>query len=160
MSKRMSLLRNSIYTIMAVALTLTSCNRQIIYSHYEPIDTDGWGRHDTICFMIPYAEEGQYAETLGLRAIGTYPYRNLTLIVNQKKSTQEPNRVDTINCEIVGEKGILKGSGTSIHQIDIPLTTVHLQAGDTLNVSICHHMSREMLPGITDIGFTLKKLTE
>lgn len=159
----MSLLRNSIFStiaIMAVALTQTSCNRQMIYCHYENIDTDGWRRNDTIYFEIPNNRDGNYAEILGLRIIGDYPYSNLSLIVSQRCNTQETTKSDTINIETTNEKGIPKGSGTNYRQMDIPLSTVNLKAGDTLSVSIRHCMQREILPGIANVGFSLKEAKE
>ena len=156
----MSLLRNSIFStiaFMAVALTLTSCNRQMIYSHYENIDDEGWNRNDTICFEIPNNRDGSYTEILGLRTRGDYPFSNLTLIICQHSNTQESINADTVNIETMSETGIPKGSGTNYRQIDIPLpTTVNLKAGDTLRVSIRHYMEREILPGITDVGVSLK----
>jgi gliding motility-associated lipoprotein GldH len=152
----MSLLKNSIYTIMAVALTLTSCNRQMIYSHYENIDSDGWTRDDCKDFYVAVKDKGTYTETLGLRTIGCYPYTNLTVIVTQQAQLSGIQRTDTLNITLTDDDGNELGQGTNYQQMDIALGDIELEADDSLFVSIRHHMSREVLPGIIDVGVSLE----
>ena len=152
----MSLLRNSIYTIMAVALTLTSCNRQMIYSHYENVSTEGWERHDGKEFHVPIHEKGTYTETLGLRTTRSYPFTNLAVIITQQAQLSGIQRSDTLSMILTDEAGNEQGYGTNYRQASFPVSAIELEAGDTLNVSIRHYMRREVLPGITDVGFSLK----
>ena len=37
--------------VMAVTL-LASCRDARVYDHFEPVNDDGWGRNDTVCFAI------------------------------------------------------------------------------------------------------------
>lgn len=153
----MSLLRNSIFTIMAVALTLASCNRQTIYSHYESISTEGWERGDYKDFCIAVREDGTYTETIGLRSTRVYPFTNISVIVSQQAQLSGVQRVDTLNITLTGEDGNEMSQGINYRQMDVPLATIGLQAGDSVHVSIRHYMAKEVLPGITDIGFSMKK---
>lgn len=152
----MSLLKNSIYTIMAVALTMTSCNRQMIYSHYESIDTEGWERHDCKGFHVAIEDKGTYTETIGLRTTGCYPFTNLTIIVTQQAQRSGIQRTDTLNTVLTDEEGYKLGQGTNYRQMDIPLPNIELEAGDSLFVSIRHIMESEILPGVSDVGVSLK----
>lgn len=89
----MKLKRNSLLGfIIAVALALSSCNRQTIYSHYEPVDIDGWERSDTLWFYAGGLTEGCYNEQVGLRINGNYPFKDLSLVVEQRLlSTHKPS---------------------------------------------------------------------
>ena len=154
----MSLLKNSIFMIMAVALTLTSCNRLMIYSHYESISTEGWERNDSKDFHVAIREGGTYAESFGLRTTRDYPYTNLSVIVTQQAQPSGIQRADTLNIDITDKEGNELGQGLNYRQIDIALPAIQLEAGDSLFVNIRHYMRRELLPGIADIGFSMKKI--
>jgi len=160
MNQRMSLRKNSIYTIIAVALALASCNRQTIYSHYESINTEGWIRSDKAEFDIISQEDGNYSQTMGLRATNNYPFTNLTLIVDQQVFPDSIHSSDTINIQMADLEGNFLGKGLTHLQYDIPLPPISLKKGDSIHVSISHYMKREVLPGITDIGISLKKAYE
>ena len=159
MNQGMSLRKNSIYTIIAVALALASCNRPTIYSHYESINTNGWIRSDKAEFDIISQEDGNYFQTLGLRATNNYPFTNLTLIVDQQVFPDATHSSDTINIQMTNQEGNFLGKGLRHLQYDIPLPSITLKKGDSVHISISHYMKREVLPGITDIGISLKKQT-
>lgn len=152
----MHLLKNSIFTIMAVALTLASCNRPINYSHYESISTDGWLRSDQVEFDVAVTADGSYAQTLGLRTTSRYPFANLTLVVERQVFPALHHDIDTIAINLTDQEGNTLGQGFRHLQYNIPLSSMPLQDGDSVHVSIRHLMKRECLPGITDIGFSMK----
>ena len=159
--------RTLLYIIgAAVLLTLTACNKQTVYYHYEHTPVSGWEKNDTLTFLTaPIAVEGHYAEDVGLRISGDYPFIALNLIVEQtvlktptsKLKTQTSNLVDTLTCNLIDEMGNAKGNGISHYQYTFPLTTLSLAQGDRLRITIRHDMKREILPGITDIGIRLTK---
>lgn len=152
----MSLRRNSIYTMMAVALILTSCSRQIVFSHYESIDTEGWNRNDCKDFRVTVREKDTYTEMIGLRTTMYYPYANLSVIVSQQTQRSGIQHTDTLHIRLMDEEGNKVGQGTNYQQMEIPVRTIELEAEDTLLVSIRHYMKREVLPGITDVGVSLE----
>ena len=55
------------------------------------------------------------------------------------------------------ETGKERGNGISRFQNVIPLTDIQLEKGDSLRICITHNMRREMMTGISDIGFILTK---
>jgi gliding motility-associated lipoprotein GldH len=152
--------RNSLKAIgiLTVALALSACNRNALYSHYQPIDIDGWQRCDTVCFeTAPMAHAGRYIETLGLRINGDFPFTQLTLIVNQQVRPSGLARTDTVEAIITNKEGIILGEGISLYLYNLSLPAMKLLKDDTLSVYVHHDMLRDPLPGITDIGFTLEK---
>lgn len=155
----MKLKRNSLLGfIIAVALALSSCNRQTIYSHYEPVDIDGWERSDTLWFYAGGLTKGCYNEQVGLRINGNYPFKDLSLVVEQRLlSTQTIIKCDTLNLAITDDDGFFQGEGLSLLQYETDLGTISLPTSDTLQVAIIHNMKREVMPGIADVGITLQK---
>ena len=102
------------------------------------------------------AHAGHYSETLGLRINGNYPFMQLTLIVSQQAQPSGFERTDTVTANLTDEDGTILGEGINHYLYNLPLPDVELQQGDTLSVCVHHDMLRNPLPGISDIGFTLK----
>ena len=155
-----NLLRNSILILMAAQLVLASCSRQTVYSHYESIDTEGWERSDSMSFVACIREDGTYAEEVGIRSTRIYPFMNIAVIVNQEALPSGARHTDTLHVNLTDADGHADGEGVSYRQVCVPAATIRLQAGDSLRVSIRHYMHKENLPGITDVGFRLKRVEE
>lgn len=149
------------------ALTATvagaaSCSDSRTYDRYESVSLQGWTRSDTLTFNIPRQWEGTYQLDLCIRAAQTYPYRSISLLMERKvtshrhRKKQEVIFHDTINCEIINEKGMLEGqNGISTTEIRRPVTSFHLNRNDSLHITIHHIMSQDAVPGISDIGIRL-----
>ena len=54
-------------------------------------------------------------------------------------------------------KGNSIGVGLSYHQYAFPIATLSLHAADSIVVKVRHDMKREILPGISDIGYQLRR---
>ena len=148
---------NKLLFLLTVALAFASCNRNALYSHYQSVSLNGWQRTDTICFeTIPVTRTGHYSETLGLRVDGDYPFMQLTLIVSQRAQPSGFQRTDTVYAALTDDDGTILGEGINHYLYDLPLPDADLQQGDTLSVYVHHDMLRNPLPGVADIGFTLK----
>ena len=147
--------------LLTVALVFASCNRNAIYSHYESTAIDGWGweHGDSIGFSIPpVSEEGLYSEEVGVRTSGTFPFRELVLLVHHTVMPDGRNWTDTVDVDIVGEDGSPKGNGLSFVHHSKVMPNVFLNKGDSLHVSISHFMRHENLPGVSDVGITLRRI--
>lgn len=141
-----------------MVILMGSCHRKTVYDHYVHTPISGWERNDTLFLDVsPIASSGNYAETLGLRINGTYPFMGLTLIIEQTSFPQYITRKDTLNCQLIDENGTVKGQGVSYYQYTFPLTDLQLHEGDSLHIAIRHDMKREILPGIADIGIQLSR---
>ncbi len=65
--------------------------------------------------------------------------------------------VDTLNCALIGANGVPKGQGIGYYQYAFDITSMDLQEGDSLHISVRHDMKREILPGISNVGVSLTK---
>lgn len=141
---------------LTVALTIVSCDRKSIYAHYEHTDTYGWEKNDTLVFNIPSLQHSQtYHEEVGIRNNHSYPFKSLTLYIEQTVYPKGEKKVYTLNCRFVDDKGFEAGSGVALYQYNFPVADIKLQAGDSLHIRVTHHMKREILPGISDVGVML-----
>ena len=151
-----------IIALMVITMGAVSCSDPRTYDKYKSVSLQGWSRNDTLTFDIPRQWEGNYQLDLCLRAAQTYPYRNISMIMDRKviyykqHKKQEKTYSDTINCEIINDKGILVGQkGITSTEIRQAITAFRLNRNDSMHVTIRHIMNRESLPGISDIGITL-----
>ena len=153
-----------IIALMVIAMSATSCSDPRTYDHYKSVSLQGWSRKDTLTFDIPRQWEGNYQLDLCLRAAQTYPYRNISMIIERKviyyrqRKKREKSYNDTVNCEIINDKGILVGhKGITSTEIRQAITSFHLNRNDSMHVTIHHIMNRESLPGISNVGVRLIK---
>lgn len=155
-----------LYSIALIVFTMgaVSCSDPRTYDHYESVPLQGWSRNDTLAFDTPRQWEGNYQMDLCLRATQVYPYRNISMIIERKvvyyrqRKKREKIYNDTISCEVINDKGMLTGQdGISNTEIRQPVTSFRLNRNDSLHITIRHIMSREAIPGISDIGIRLTK---
>lgn len=155
------------FVIAVTAALLVACDRTLVFSHYEHTSTSGWERNDTLTFCAgPLTATGDYQEEVGIRITGQYPFTSITLIVSQALLPAAPpavssqgvgvSRQDTLVCTLFDKRGAIQGDGINIYQYTFPLRSMRAEKGERLVVSMRHDMKREILPGVTDIGFTLK----
>ena len=145
--------------ILAIAGMLTaSCHRGVIYSHYEHVSNDGWERTDTMHFYVsPVKNAGVYKQQLLLRTDNELPFLNLSVIVEQDVLPRGLKLRRRINCPLVEKNGHVMGNGISCYQYAFDLDDVELYEGDSLHIYVMHHMKRETMPGITDVGILVTK---
>lgn len=159
------------YTIgvfMGAMMLFHSCNETLVYDRYEHTPIAGWEKNDVLSFDIPPLKSpGTYEQELGLRVTGVYPFMGLTLIVDQCIFPQTKaqgaitiEKSDTIQCDLINQDGTTKGQGISYYQYNFPINTYRFASGDSIHVTIKHDMKREILPGISDIGFKMSHIGE
>lgn len=162
MAKQVKMAKNSIKAMcilmLTVAMTLLSCNRKTVYDQYGHTPVTGWEKNDTLSFHVrPMEQEGEYVEQLGLRINGAYPFMSLCLVVEQRVHPSGFTFRDTVNCRLTDNMGNIQGHGISYYQYQVPITSIHLAQGDSIDVFIRHNMKREILPGISDIGLKITR---
>ncbi len=80
-------------------------------------------------------------------------------IIPDKKKAAYRTFQDTITCNIIDDNGSLVGKrGISNTEIMRFTTGLNINRGDSLYVTVRHIMSREQLPGISDVGIRLTKI--
>ncbi len=158
-------------TVVALWLTmtvlLTGCHRKTVYNSYLSTNEKGWGTNDTLFFSVDTMKQsGTYEGFVGLRTTSDYPYRALTLIVEQQifaaaTSADSVKRAktffsDTLYATLTDEDGHNLGKGIGTYQYLFPLRRYELQRGDSLAVCIHHYMRANIITGITDVGVKVK----
>lgn len=141
-----------------MAGVLLSCTGNKVYDRYVHTPVSGWEKNDTLVFNLQrMADSGDYASELGLRVTSDYPFMGLTLIVDQWVYPARRHYVDTLNCKLMDAKGNSMGVGMSYYQFRFPIRELPLHRADSVVVKIRHDMKREILPGISDVGYLLRK---
>lgn len=145
---------------MLAALLLAACSRTKVYDSYCHTPLSGWEKNSPAEFSVPpVAESGSYGAEVGLRVSEAFPFTDLTLVVVIETLPQPPATATTTSvslpCPLFSNEGRPLGAGLSYWQLAFPLNPLYLQAGDSLHVTIRHDMKREILPGISDVGFSL-----
>lgn len=152
-------MRHIIYILLAAvaaALSLSSCDGGVAYDEYRATPVAGWERNDTLTFDVPRLRlGGSYAQTLGLRVTGAYPFTALSLLVERVVEPGHRVYADTIDCRLYDDKGNILGRGVTTYQYAFALPPLNLRAGDSLRVSVRHVMKRDPLPGVSDVGYRL-----
>ena len=145
--------------LLAIAGMLTAaCNRGVIYNHYEHVDNDGWERTDTIHFYIPPVKQsGNYRQQVMLRTDNSMPFLSLSIIVEQDIYPSGMKLRKRIECPLIEENGHVMGKGIGCYQYAFDVDNIDLYEGDSLHVYVMHHMKRETMPGINDVGILISK---
>ena len=155
MSNRRNLLLS--FGVLTVLL-LTGCKQSTVYFHFENTPESGWEKSDAIVFNTEkLSADALCQEDLALRISGKYPFMRLTLIVEQTVFPAGKTMIDTLDCNLIDERGNAQGGGVSQYQFQFSIRKLQLHQGDSLQLSVHHDMKREILPGITSIGVRVKK---
>lgn len=163
-------MKRFVYTLLiliGISAFISSCNNTLVYDQYAHTPIGGWEKNDTLSFEIaPINSDGYYKEEIGLRINGAYPFMGLTLIVYQTiypqdaKGKEKIEKVDTVQCHLIDKNGHTTGQGISYYQYNCPVNIYQLNEGDSIHIAVRHDMKREILPGISDIGFKMQRVTK
>ena len=156
-------LRSSIGKIMvAVAFlataTFVSCYQNTAFYRYFPVNIEGWEKADFLEYSVPSVSlGGYYVEEIGVSTSRDYPYRQLSLAIQQKvisTTGEQPMRVkkDTIVIDVYDEEGRVEGRGVNLKQHTIPFKSLRLHPGDSIMMRISHNMQRLSVKGVSDVG--------
>jgi gliding motility-associated lipoprotein GldH len=149
-------MRNRAATAIALLLLFCGCQRQIAYHQFAHISDPGWDKTDTLHFGIkPLSSDGVYRLDAELRTDKDYPFQRLTIAVDQMVYPSKERHHDVLDCSLISEEGVINGDGISYFQYQFHVRDFSLHQGDSVQVSITHHMKREIMPGITDVGVRL-----
>ena len=148
---------NILFVTVAVALMVAACGDGRVFDKFVPTPVDGLEKNDTVTFDVPpVVASGSYRQEVGLRITSDYPFKSLSLEVKQTVEPGHRVSTDTLACRLYDDDGNLLGQGLSMFQYGFMLPEIDLRKGDSLHVRVRHVMKREILPGITDIGFSME----
>ena len=144
--------------IFTIAILITACDSKTTYYNYQHTNIDGWQKNEKLHFQIPPVDNpGNYRQYIGIRFTDYYPFQTLSLIVKQTIYPQNKTFSDTISYEVIDEQGRLIGKGLNISQFETPIKTLSLKQGDSIAITIQHHMRRNLIQGISDIGIKMER---
>ncbi len=147
--------------LLTLLLTLGACKPDVMFHQYQHITDNKWDKGDTIYFNIPPVKaSGLYREEVNLRISKEYPFLSLSLLVRQAILPQKKYQSNVINCDLISDKGDMKGDGITLFDSQFLVRDIHLNSGDSICIAVIHNMKRETMAGIADVGFRLTQLTE
>lgn len=134
-------------TLLLVLFTMVSCQKDTFYHSYQPVDSTGWEKNDTLLFQLPTALHARsYDYEIGIRHKDSYKYRDIWLTINQ----------DTLHLYLADSIGNWKGSG--IGEMRQMTQELSLPLPDSIReFRITHIMQDNPITGIHDIGIQVKR---
>lgn len=141
-------------------LLLAACQSNIVYHSYEPTSLGGWGKSDTLVYVLPASiPAGNYEMEIGIRYQESYPYRDIWLEISYNTQDTLTYVKDTLQLFLADEAGNKTGNSPSgLYQCNLPYKTsfpIHVE-GSTRTFRIAHIMADKPLMGISDVGILLR----
>jgi len=145
--------------IIYIMLFISCVNSNTLFHEYTAIHNEEWYYDDSLHFEIDSVVTGGNLTTiLEFRTSAKYPYRNISIVMEQSLRNGNKHTQKTIAYEIIDSKGRKNGEGITYMTHQIPFCTMNVNTGDTIDINIKHNMQDNMLPGITDVGVLIEKI--
>lgn len=143
--------------MLLASCVISSCNGRKVYDKYVHTPIAGWEKNDMLTFDIPRVKtKGTYSTDIGLRIFNSYPFTGVTLVIERRVFPSAISRKDTLRCTLTDNAGQRIGNGVNYYQYAFGLPDIKLKEGDSLHITVRHDMKREILPGISDVGISLR----
>ena len=142
-----------------LALFLSSCNKNIVYSKYQTFEDEQWYAKDKAVFDLDINDTQTLNNiSLMVRHADTYPYNNLFLFVTTKYPDGKV-LTDTMEVILANNKGEWLGSGVGdIFDFKVPIKkNVRFPLGGKYQFVFEQAMRVDPLPMIMDFGFEIEK---
>ena len=147
-------------TYFLLCLLLVSCIGDVAFSKYESIADEGWVQTDTLKFEASVCDSATMQGMLAMRIKDSFPYAGLSVVVEQEiaDGNKKSYLKDTVTCELINSRGKIQGEGVSRYQYEFPANRFSIADSCTVSTKVYHIMNVDTIPGITEVGFTLKRL--
>jgi len=150
---------NNLLLLIAVVVTVSSCNQKDVYFSYQTVSASGWNKDSLLTFNIGISDKTQpYNMYINVRHHGNYPYQNLWLFLENKDVKGKVTK-DTIECYLADEFGKWLGSGAGALK-EMPVLyrqQVFFPDSGTYQIKVGQGMRDSILTGINDIGIRVEK---
>lgn len=136
--------------LLLITILIVSCQNNILYHSYQPVQTTGWEKSDTLVYSLPQALPNQlYQYEIGIRHKDSYPYRDIWLTINQ----------DTLHLYLADSIGNWIGNGIGeIRQSTFPIQLNPIPQDSIKEFHITHIMRDYSLQGILNVGLKIKNV--
>lgn len=149
--------RTLLYALAVGGLLTASCAGDTLVYRYAALPADGWARRDTVCFDLPgNVEDISGTLTVGLRTKTGVAIRDIVLAVEQCDSDAFVIRRDTVCYPLTDNEGDALTSGVNFHQYETQFVPFRMEKDRKGCVRIYHLMTRETIPGITEVGIRIR----
>ena len=142
-----------------IIITISSCNSYEVYEDYVEIPSTGWHKDSLAVFNIPVSDTLQnHNLILNVRNDVEYEYSNLWLFIEIHQPGGKTAK-DTFEVALADATGKWLGDGFGgiKNKQAVFRTGIYFPVSGEYTVNIQHGMREEILTGITDIGFKVKK---
>lgn len=156
-------MRFSYLILPAVLLLCAACRPRTPFHRYLPVPTEGWDRTDTLRFdFVPRDTGGVFRTSLGLRFTEAMPYQDLWLVVERRIAHHRDVRAhrDTLHVPLGTDRGRWTVEGSVLHETEVRADTFSLTRTQPVSFLVYHVMSRQSLPGVTEVGVKVERITE
>ncbi|MBR6167435.1 MAG: gliding motility lipoprotein GldH [Paludibacteraceae bacterium] len=140
--------------LLFVAMWLTSCHSDTVFSEFQAIPTKEWSVDVKPQFDYTIKDaEASYNIVLYVRHTERYPYQNMWLFVNNN------HRIDTIEFYLADDRGQWLGD-RHYGFIEMPVLleeNYHFPDTGTYRLTVQHGMRDSLLRGVSDIGVEVTK---
>jgi gliding motility-associated lipoprotein GldH len=150
-----------ILPLFILAVFLSSCNKNVVYSKYITFDNNEWYAKNKATFDMEIVDsQSLHDVNLMVRHADSYPYSNLYLFLTTKYPDGKTT-VDTLECILANTKGEWLGNGAGdIFDLTIPLKkNVRFPLTGKYEFSFEQAMRTDPLPLIMDLGMEVKKVS-
>lgn len=140
--------------LAALALALTACRQDIVYSHFCSIPSENWHIDSVAQFDYTIEDAGiDYQMLLYVRHTERYPYQNMWLFVDNGIYQ------DTIEFYLADDRG--QWLGDKKHGLmEMPILLeeqIHYPDTGTYRLTVQHGMRDSLLRGVADVGLEIVK---
>lgn len=145
--------------ILFSSLLFTSCNKDVVYTHYETFKDNEWASKEKATFDVDITDNNTLNNiSLMVRHADGYPYSNIFLFVETTYPDGKTLR-DTMEVILANNKGEWLGSGAGdIFDLKVPIKkNVRFPLAGKYKFVFQHAMRSDPLPLIMDLGFEIEK---
>lgn len=145
--------------VLIIGLSLSSCNKNIVFSEYKTIADGQWFAKEKASFDLDITDTQTLNNIyLMVRHSEAYPYNNIFLFVTTKYPDGKV-LTDTMEVILANQKGAWLGSGMGdIYDFKVPIKkNVRFPLGGKYQFSFEQGMRVDPLPMIMDFGFEIEK---
>ena len=141
-----------------IGLLCAACTDGTVFHSYKSLPREGWERRDTVVFRIPEpAEDIDGTLTIGLRMTAPVALQDVVLAVEQADEAGKVCRCDTIRYPLSDAEGDALGQGVNAIQYETQHLPFRLRKGQATTLRLRHLMTRETIPGITELGIKVDR---
>jgi gliding motility-associated lipoprotein GldH len=149
----------ALYLFAFLLVTLSSCNKNVVYSEYHNFEDNAWHAKDKAVFDLEIKDTQTLNNiSLMIRHTDVYPYNNLFLFVTTKYPDGKV-LTDTMEVILSNQKGEWLGSGVGdIFDFKVPIKkNVRFPLGGKYQFVFEQAMRVDPLEQIMDFGFEIEK---